>query len=1316
MERPRRPTLVASLAIGAIVACSLASISLLRRPPVANTLCRAAAAIAGRELGLSVAVGSCRLDPLDARLELLDVNARDPRAGGREIAIDSIDVAFRPLQAVLGGLWVRRLEIQGGHAAWRSAPGHPMEKRPGSAGPCWIDWLRLVHVEQLALHRIQLAIDLGEEHVDVASLDATAALRARIYEGTVEATGHVGREGASRAALVFRLDPRAHSLAIGRLLLAMTAGNLVASGEVRDVCKPSSTLRLKADLPVPLLASLLSPHLDGHGTLSVGYVAEGPHRPASVHVTAHDARILNYRIGDLDAEAVIQDGLVRLHHLHLPLDEGGAVDVTGTVMMGPVPTLDLHAALARIDLARLLDRVDIRHSLVDFRFNGHAHLAGRMFGPFLLRGEGAGEASGLTVDDWGWDRTVPRHRILTGPAPFQVATRLTVDAEGVHLEKATIQGGGDEIEGDAFIHYDPSKGLKLEARAVHLDLGKLERLAWIPWRGEGSATLSVEGPYSDPLLTGHAALDDFHFLGIDFGHVAVDLSFRGNTLTFPIWLGSLGKTAYSGSGKIDLSHDFESEFDLDVPSGRLEDLTLAVQDLAPPMADVHRALAGAFSGHARLKGPIAVADAGGEIALGAFSVFGREFAEGVIDARLERGRDVQIDRLTARQGTGAPVPGITRGIDGRLEATGRVGVDGALALSLRGVGLSLADLLWARGRGASAQGRLRVEGGIGGTLAAWEPSGEARIEGFRAFGVPLGTASLTASTKADTLRFSGMAGDEERVEGAISLHGAGPFEATIRGATGQLERYLRGYGFRDPPSGSLAGDVRLGGEILVPERTKGELRIDRLALARGALRVATEGVTRIGLDAGALSLSEAVLVGKNSRLTLSGTRDAEGIVQGAVKGQLDVGLLEGLVPSIEHLGGVFRLGAEVHGSLERPAIVGTARFEDGRFDWIGWPLSIRDFSGVAEFSERRVVLGRSHGRLNGGTADLAGDLGMDGWQVERCNLESNLDEVPFSIPDSIPSVVTGRLSLDGALAAGLLMSGELHVVRARYSKDFEIDRLLQAFSATGALRNATAPQKGAPLHLDIWLRGDGDLKVQNNVAELALAGDLHLTGTNERTGLVGTLTAKDGLAQFRGNEYHVSDATLTLLEPDRIAPSFDISADTDVRQYRVFVHAFGTPQSYQLSLRSQPELAEDDVVKLLAFGVTSQDAASMAGAAGQAGYLGDVLWNISGLHDQVKKIIPKNRVIRDFSFNIGSAFLEATGQVEPVAQIESRVFSDSLRLRAQVPLSEYSGKRAEAEYQLSDHMSLQGEWNNDYSDYNIGDLGLDLRMRWEFGE
>ena len=58
-----------------------------------------------------------------------------------------------------------------------------------------------------------------------------------------------------------------------------------------------------------------------------------------------------------------------------------------------------------------------------------------------------------------------------------------------------------------------------------------------------------------------------------------------------------------------------------------------------------------------------------------------------------------------------------------------------------------------------------------------------------------------------------------------------------------------------------------------------------------------------------------------------------------------------------------------------------------------------------------------------------------------------------------------------------------------------------------------------------------------------------------------------------------------------------------------------------------------------------------------------------------------------------------------------------MRLRAQLPLTQANGKRLDAEYLLSDHFSVLGDWTNDFSGYSgFVDLGLDLRVRWEFGD
>jgi len=508
------------------------------------------------------------------------------------------------------------------------------------------------------------------------------------------------------------------------------------------------------------------------------------------------------------------------------------------------------------------------------------------------------------------------------------------------------------------------------------------------------------------------------------------------------------------------------------------------------------------------------------------------------------------------------------------------------------------------------------------------------------------------------------------------------------------------------------GTADLKGDALDPAAASGTFRLSRVELSKASLRIHSEGEVRIDLASGGLTLHPSIWTGTRTRLELAGSKAEDGALEGRAAGQFDARLLDGLIPHVEHVGGLVEVHSEFQGAWGAPSFIGTASVTEARFSWIGLPLAVRGLSGQVAFSHRRLLIDRASGELNGGSADLGGEVHVDGFQIGACDLEATLKDVSLRIPESIPSVVGGRVQLTGDPAAGLLLSGTLHIQRARYSRGFDIDQLVSAWQTPGL--RSSGDHGGAPLRLDLKLIGDGDLRVENDQAQISLKGELELTGTSDRPGLVGTVSAQAGRVDFRGLSYHLQSAVFAFSDRDQIAPSFDVLADTDARQYRVFVHAFGTPDNYQLVLRSQPTLSREDIVKLLAFGVTSQDTSTNSA---QANYLGDVLWNLSGLQTTVKKAIPHNPVIRDFSFNIGSAYLESTGQVEPVADIESRVLSDDLKFRAQLPLTQANGKRFDAEYRLGEHLSVLGDWTNDFSGYsNYIDIGLDLRMRWEFGD
>jgi translocation and assembly module TamB len=182
--------------------------------------------------------------------------------------------------------------------------------------------------------------------------------------------------------------------------------------------------------------------------------------------------------------------------------------------------------------------------------------------------------------------------------------------------------------------------------------------------------------------------------------------------------------------------------------------------------------------------------------------------------------------------------------------------------------------------------------------------------------------------------------------------------------------------------------------------------------------------------------------------------------------------------------------------------------------------------------------------------------------------------------------------------------------------------------------------------------------------------------------------------------------------------SLDVHGEAQVRDYQVLMHLVGPYEDPTLQLTSQPALSQQDIVTLLSLGYTTRDTAAAGGVKGvAAAAAAQALFSASGLDDQVKRFVPRGRLLRDFSVRITSAYSEVAGQVEPRAEFESSVLDDRFRLRYQAPLAGARGQRAQAEMRLSPHSAIQYQWDNESPDVTSGgDHGVDLKLRWEWSD
>jgi translocation and assembly module TamB len=178
-----------------------------------------------------------------------------------------------------------------------------------------------------------------------------------------------------------------------------------------------------------------------------------------------------------------------------------------------------------------------------------------------------------------------------------------------------------------------------------------------------------------------------------------------------------------------------------------------------------------------------------------------------------------------------------------------------------------------------------------------------------------------------------------------------------------------------------------------------------------------------------------------------------------------------------------------------------------------------------------------------------------------------------------------------------------------------------------------------------------------------------------------------------------------------LVPTFDLSAQAQIREYLVSVKAFGKLDDPKVSLTSQPPLPEGDVLTLLTLGVTSKE---NVGAQGSASLVGEALFSASGLDAQVQRFFKKTVGLKDQQIHLSTTFNPVSGQTEPSVSWESTVLTDKLKVGVTQPVTG-KGTKAQAEYKINDRVSARAQWDNQTAEgTSVGNPGIDLKFRFEW--
>ena len=354
------------------------------------------------------------------------------------------------------------------------------------------------------------------------------------------------------------------------------------------------------------------------------------------------------------------------------------------------------------------------------------------------------------------------------------------------------------------------------------------------------------------------------------------------------------------------------------------------------------------------------------------------------------------------------------------------------------------------------------------------------------------------------------------------------------------------------------------------------------------------------------------------KLIDSGMPDLNVPIKGTIRlPPSSLGAAIGVVPGLRFVQGDAGADLTVGGTLGKPALQGTARVDlaAARFENLSIP-ALRDFKIRVTFDEKELRLEQLQGDVAGGRLVVTGRADYNDLQKGTVNIAIKTTDVLALRDDSVTVRVNSDIKIEGPIASALV-SGRVALTKSRFLKDIDILPLAlpgEQKKPAGAPPPPRPRTTGAEIGINtppfrdwkfnVAIVTADPFRVRGNLANGRIVVDLKLTGTGARPLLEGPVTVEQLTARLPFSRLDIDYGTIYFTPDQPLNPLLDLNGVSQIRDRRVNVTIFGRADDPKSLFTSNPPLAQEQILTLLATGSTLDELRGDAGAlAGKAAIL-----------------------------------------------------------------------------------------------------------------
>jgi translocation and assembly module TamB len=499
--------------------------------------------------------------------------------------------------------------------------------------------------------------------------------------------------------------------------------------------------------------------------------------------------------------------------------------------------------------------------------------------------------------------------------------------------------------------------------------------------------------------------------------------------------------------------------------------------------------------------------------------------------------------------------------------------------------------------------------------------------------------------------------------------------------------------------GETAIHVDLKGPLETPAQIEAHLEIPTFKMTYGNARLELAHPLQADLHNGELTVASTQIRGTGANLTFAGRMPIHGAAASysvSADGSLDVAMLQTFVPGLRSSGQI-KLHLNGQGTSSQPKMLGQLQLKDVAISADTSPIGIEDLSGQVNISGNRADIANLSGTAGGGKISATGFVSYG--HETNFNLGVDAQSVRIRYPEGLRSVLSGQINVRGNPVDSTL-TGRVLVDRLSFTQAFDLANFAGYFSqdSTGS------PPSSFERHMKLRVAVQSGQQINLASSKLSMAGvaNLNVVGTLADPVVLGRIGLTGGEVFFLGKRFEVQSGTIQFANPARTEPVLRLHIATTVEQYKITLNLSGPIDRLRTNYTSEPSLPQADVVHLLAFGKTSEEAASGPTSSASMG-AESVL--AQGVTSQVAGKLENLTGISQLT--IDPLALNSQGNPGAQVAIQERV-TGSLLLTFSTDVTSTQSQTIELQYDLNKRMSVSV-----LRDQN-GGYGIELRVHKVF--